>query len=127
MLYFGLGSLLVAIVALGIAFAPEGEQTVLPGPLEAVFPIPNNSVIRQTSVEVDLEVGYEATIYIDNFAIPTNEVSFSDGTNVYRWSPSLVSAVMSEWQPGEHTVRVEWVRITGAPLSGEFEWTFRVQ
>jgi hypothetical protein len=127
MLYLGLGSLLVAIVTLGIAFAPEGEQTVLPDPLEAVFPIPNNSVIRQTSVEVDLAVGYEATVYVDDFAIPPNEMAFSEGTNVYRWSPSPVSAVMSEWEPGEHTIRVEWVRITGAPLSGEFEWTFRVQ
>jgi hypothetical protein len=127
MVYVGLGALVVAVIALGVAFAPEGGQTVLEPPIENVFPIPNNAVIRQTSIEVDLEVGYEATLFIDGFAIPENELSFSEGTNVYRWSPSLASAVMSDWEPGEHTVRVEWTRIIGAPVSGEFEWTFRVQ
>lgn len=117
----------MATVALGIAFAPEGEQTELPSPIEDVFPVPNNSVIRQTSIEVDLEVGYEATIFVDGFALPPNEVAFAEGTNVYRWSPAITSAIMSEWQPGEHTVRVEWTRIVGSPLTGEFEWTFRVQ
>lgn len=126
-LYIGLGALVVAVVSLGIAFAPEGARTELPEPIEAVFPLPNNSVIRQTTVEVDLQIGYEATIFIDGFAVPTNEIAYSDGTNVYRWGPGLTSAMMSEWTPGEHTVRVEWRAITGTPLSGEFEWTFRVQ
>jgi hypothetical protein len=127
LVYIGLGALTVAVIALGFAFAPEGREAVLPPPLEEVFPLPNNSVIRQTTIEIDLEVGYEATVFVDGFAIPPNELSFSEGTSVYRWSPGLNSLLMSEWSPGEHTVRVEWVRITGAPLSGEYEWTFRVQ
>lgn len=126
-LYIGLGALVVAVVSLGIAFAPEGDRTELPEPIEAVFPLPNNSVIRQTTVEVDLQVGYEASIFVDGFAIPANEINFSDGTNVYRWGPTLTSAMMTEWTPGEHTVRVEWRAVTGTPVTGEFEWTFRVQ
>jgi hypothetical protein len=127
MIYLGLGALLVAIVALGIAFAPEGDVTELPPPLEAVLPVPSNSVIRQTSIEVDLEVGHEATIFVDGFALPANEVTFVEATGVYRWAPSVTSTVMTEWTPGEHVVRVEWVRVVGAPLTGSFEWVFRVQ
>jgi hypothetical protein len=124
---FGLGALVVGVVALGIAFAPEGSQTPLPPPIEEVFPLPNNSVIRQTSIEVDLEVGFEAVLFVDGFAIPENELAYADATGVYRWSPGPASLVLQAWEPGEHTIRVEWVRITGAPLRGEFEWTFRVQ
>ena len=127
MIYIGLGALAIAVAAIGFILAPEGRQTPLPAPFEAVFPIPNNAVIRQTSIEVDLEIGYEATILVDGFPIPPSEIALSDGTNTYRWSPSFTSAIMEVWEPGDHTVTVRWVRITGAPLEGEFEWTFRVQ
>lgn len=126
-IYGALAVIAVAIAALGFIFAPEGGVTELKPPIEEVFPLPNNSVIRQTTIEVDLEVGYEATIFVDGFAIPADELSYSDATGTYRWAPSPLSLVMDAWEPGEHTVRVEWIRIIGAPLEGDFEWTFRVQ
>lgn len=126
-IYIGLGGLAIAIAALGFVFAPEGGGTELSPPIEEVFPLPNNSVIRQTTIEVDLEIGHEAVIYVDGFAIPENELAYSEATGVYRWSPGPTSLIMSAWEPGDHTIRVEWMRITGAPLRGEFEWSFRVQ
>ena len=127
MIYGALAALAVVVAALGFVFAPQGGVTELEAPIEGVFPLPNNTVIRQTSVEVDLEVGYEAAIFVDGFALPSNELSYSEATGVYRWAPSLTSAVMSAWEPGEHNVRIEWVRVTGAPLEGTFGWSFRVQ
>jgi hypothetical protein len=127
LIYIGLGALAVAVVALTVAFAPNGTPTELPPPIEDVFPLPNNSVIRQTTVEVDLEVGYEATIWVDGFALPPNEIGYADATGVYRWTPALTSSVMSEWSPGNHTVRVDWLHTIGTPTTGTFEWTFRVQ
>ena len=127
LIYIGLGALVVAVVALGFVFAPTGEDTELPAPFEAVFPEPNSSVIRQTTIDVDLEFGYEAQIFVDGFALPPSEVNYVDATGVYRWSPRPDSAVMQDWQPGEHTVRVEWERIVDAPITGSYEWTFRVQ
>jgi hypothetical protein len=127
MIYLGLAALAVAVVSLGIAFTPEGEVTEIPAPIESVVPAPNGSVIRQTTVEVDLEFGYEATIFVDGFALPENEVTFVEATGVYRWAPGPASTVTAEWEPGEHTVRVEWARVVDSPVTGTFEWSFRVQ
>jgi hypothetical protein len=123
-IYVGLGLLAVAVVALGIAFAQEGDAVELPDPIEAVSPLPGDSVIRQTSVEIDLAVGYVAEIFVDGFPV---EATFVEATGVYSWSPAPNSAVMNEWTPGDHTVRVEWRSISGSPDFGSFEWTFRVQ
>lgn len=125
LIYGGLGLLVVAAIALGLVLTREGDPVELPGPIESVSPPPGASVIRQAVVEVDLEVGYEATITVDGQRIP--DPDFVPGTGVYSWSPQPDSAVMTEWAPGEHVVRVEWMRVTGTPDFGDFEWTFRVQ
>lgn len=127
MIYLGLAALVVAVVTLGVAFAPQGEVADIPAPIESVLPAPGNSVIRQTSIEVDLEYGYEATIYVDGFALPPAEVTFVEATGLRRWAPSPTSAVIPAWEPGDHTVRVEWTAVVGTPVSDSFEWSFRVQ
>jgi hypothetical protein len=124
LIYTGLGLVLVAVVALGLVLSTEGEQIVLPEPLESVSPEPGDLVPPQTGLEIDLEVGYEATILVDGF--PINEATFVEATGVYRWSPGPTSPVISEWSPGEHTIRVVWDTYTGLPDPGSFEWTFRV-
>jgi hypothetical protein len=124
LIYVALGLLAVAAIALGVVFAQDGDPIELSPPLESISPAPGSTVIRQGLVEVDLEVGYAATIYIDGVPIPAP--TFVEATGVYRWSPHPGSPVMTEWAPGEHTVRVEWQRVTGTPQVGAFEWTFRV-
>lgn len=125
LIYVALGLLVVAAVALGIVFTQEGEPVELPGPLESVEPGPGETAIRQAVLEIDLEVAYEADIYVDGFLVP--DAVFVEPTGVYRWQPSPNSPVFTEWTPGEHTVRMVWRRISGAPDFGEFEWTFRIQ
>jgi hypothetical protein len=124
LVYVGLALLAVAAIAVGAAINRDGDPVELPEPLEAIFPTPGDSVIRQASVEVDLAVGYEATIYIDGVPVPNP--SYEPATGVYRWAPSPASPVMTEWTPGSHTVRVEWIRVAGTPAVGHFEWSFRV-
>ncbi len=125
LVYAGLGLLAVAFVALGVAFAREGESIEVPAPLESVSPEPGATTIRQAVVEVDLEIGYEADIFVNGFEVP--DATFVSAIGMYRWSPSPTSVIMESWTPGEHTVRVEWRRITGTPDFGSFEWSFRVQ
>lgn len=123
LVYLGLGLLVVAVIALSVVFARDGVAVEIPPPIEAVRPEPNATIIRQGVVEVDLEVGYEATIFLNGFPItPT----FVEATGVYSWAPSANDPLMTDWTPGQHTVRVEWVKVTGVPESGSFEWTFRV-
>ncbi|CAN5891937.1 hypothetical protein BH23ACT5_BH23ACT5_03770 [soil metagenome] len=123
--YAGLGLLVLAVITLGVVFAREGESVDLPPPLESVSPEPGMTVIRQATVEIRLEFGYEADIFVDGFLVP--DADFTSAIGVYRWAPSPTSVIMDSWTPGEHTVRVEWRRIAGAPDFGSFEWSFRVQ
>lgn len=124
LIYLGLGLVGVAAVVLGFVLATEGDEVVLPEALEGVSPQPGSLVPPQTSIEVDLKVGYEATIFVDGF--PVNNATFVDATGVYRWSPSPTDPVVNEWAPGDHTVRVVWDTYTGLPDPGTFEWSFRV-
>jgi hypothetical protein len=92
---------LAAVVALAVALAPDGVDPELPGPLEGVFPLPGDAVVRQTAIQ-------------------------TDATGLYRWQPNAES-VLPFWEPGDHTVTARWERISGGrPDVGEFTWTFRV-
>ena len=127
MVYVGLGLVVVAALALAVAFGGNGEPTPLPPPIEAITPHPNDSVLAQAILEVDLEAGYRAQIYVDGFLIPENEVAFVEATGVHRWQPRPNSLVILSWSPGEHQVRIVWDSLSGLPRPGEFEWSFRVQ
>jgi hypothetical protein len=127
LVYVGLGLVALAAVLLAIAFGGGGEPTELPAPIESITPQPNDSALTQAILEVDLEPGYQAQIYVNGFLIPENEVSFVEPTGVHRWQPSPDSLVMQTWTPGIHEVRIIWDSLSGLPSPGEFEWTFRVQ
>ncbi len=127
LVYIGLGSLAIAVIALGVVFGRGGEPIELPDPVQSVFPLPNDATLRQAVIEVDMEIGYELTIFVDGFRVPDTEVVFIEGTGVSRWAPSPNGLYLTEWSPGAHTVRIEWSSISGLPDIGSFEWEFRVQ
>lgn len=127
LVYLGLGFLAVAAVVLGIAFGGGGEPIRLPSPIESLTPRPSDRVLSQAVLEVDLEPGYTARIFVDGFEIPATEIVFIEATGVHRWQPSVSSVIFDTWTPGNHTVRVSWDTLSGLPQPGEFIWTFRVQ
>ena len=126
LIYAGLGLTLVAVIALAFGFSPSGEETPLPDPVERVFPLPNDSVIRQAALEIDMEVGYEIAIFVDGVEVPSIEYTVQTGTNLYTWQPRPGRS-MARWTPGLHEVRIEWDRPAGIPDPGSYAWTFRVQ
>lgn len=123
-IYIGLGLVLVAAVAFGIALGGGGDAVALPEPVQAIHPSPGDLVPFQTGIEVDLEIGYSADIYVDGWLV--QDATFVAGTGVYRWSPTPSNPTINEWTPGEHTIRVVYDTVNGLPDPGEFEWTFRV-
>ena len=127
LIYLGLGLLTVATLSICYVFGRGGDPLTLPDPLERVHPNPYDAVPLQSSIEIDLRVGYEARIYVDGYPIPESELSFAEGVGVYRWRPSSRSLIAERWAVGEHTIRVEWEKIYGLPDVGQFTWTFRVQ
>lgn len=123
-IYAGLALVGVAAVIFGVVLAREGDAIELPGPIEAISPEPGSQVPVQTPIEIDLEVGYLANIWVDGW--PVANATFVEPTGVYRWSPGPTSPSITEWTAGEHSVRIVWNTYTGLPDTGTFEWTFRV-
>lgn len=124
MIYLGLGLVAVAAIAFGVAMSQDGDPFTLPDPVEAISPGPGDLVPIQTELYVDMKVGYRADIYVDGWLMA--DTTFVEGTGVYRWAPGPTSPVMTEWTPGEHTVRVTYDTIDGLADPGEVEWSFRV-
>jgi hypothetical protein len=127
LLYVGLGLVVVAAVTLAIAFSGGGKPVVLPEVIESLGPRPGDSALAQTALEVDLQPGFMAQIFIDGFPVPDSEVAYIEATGVHRWQPAPNSLVFDRWSPGEHVVRIRWDTLSGLPQPGEFSWTFRVQ
>ncbi|MBT8165951.1 MAG: hypothetical protein HKO63_10965 [Acidimicrobiia bacterium] len=125
-IYAGLGIALVAVVGLAVAFSPSGTETPLPEPVERIFPLPNDSVIRQTALEIDMQVGYEIVLFVDGFRISPVEIGVQTGTNRYVWEPAP-GRFLETWEPGTHEITIEWDRISGIPDPGSYSWSFRVQ
>lgn len=123
-LYIGLGLVAIAAIAFGLIFYAEGEEQTLPGVLESVSPAQGDLVPLQAIVEIDLEAGYEAVIYVDGWQVA--DATYVEPTAVYRWTPSPSNPTFNEWTPGEHTIRVEWDTSVGMPDPGSYEWSFRV-
>lgn len=124
LIYAGLALVGVAAIALGIVFATEGDPVEFPRALESVSPDPGSLVPLQTTLVIDLDVGYSADIWVDGW--PIDDAVFTRGTGVYRWAPSPSSPVMTEWTAGQHTVRIVWDTYAGLPDPGSYEWSFRV-
>ncbi len=123
-IYVGLGLVIVAVVAFGVALGGSGEPVQLPDPIEAISPAPGDLVTFQTGIEIDMEIGYSADIYVDGWLM--QDTNFVEGTGVYRWAPTPSNPTINEWTPGEHVIRVVYDTVNGLPDPGSFEWSFRV-
>lgn len=125
LIYAGLGAALIAVIALAIAFGGGSDAaSAVPAPIEALTPLPGETVLRQTPIEVDMPVGYRLEMIVDGFLIPAEELTFVAGTGVYSWQPGD-DRLFEEWEPGEHSVRILWNTTAGLTDAGEFTWTFR--
>jgi len=124
LIILSLTGLLIFTIYLGMSFYQQNNESfVLPTPLENIYPLPNDQVPQQISLEVDLPVGYELTLIVDNYIIPENEIQYVEATGVYIWKPR-VNWTFEQWNPGSHLIRISWDTISGLPDYGEYEWTF---
>jgi len=124
LIILSLTGLLIFTIYLGMSFYQQNNESfVLPTPLENIYPLPNDQVPQQVSLEIDLPVGYELTLIVDNYIIPENEIQYVEATGVYIWKPRI-NATFEQWSPGSHLIRISWDTISGLPDYGEYEWTF---
>jgi len=119
-----LTGLLALVITWGISFSQDNsEELVLPNSLENIYPLPYDQVPQQASLEIDLPVGYQLTLIVDNYIIPQSEIQYVEATGVYIWRPGP-NKTFETWNPGKHTVRISWDKITGLPDYSEYEWEF---
>ena len=126
LIYVALTVALALTVVLALRYgSPAGEALDLPSPLENITPGPDEQVVRQAFLQVDMPVGYEIELIVDNFRLPPDEVGYVPGTGVSTWSPGVGRSFL-EWAPGLHEVVVRWDTVAGLPDPGEYSWSFRV-
>ncbi len=117
---------LVGLVVAVLIVNPLGEEAALPRPLEGVFPLPGDTVVRQTAIEVDLPIGYSLELTVDGVTIPQTEIGFTRATGRYLWQPGPTT-LFELWGAGDHEVTIHWERTSGGgPDPGQFTWTFRI-
>jgi len=122
----GSTALLVVRVAFVWMLNPMGTDVALPTPIEGVFPLPGDTVVLQTAIEVDLPIGYSVSLEVDGVLIPQSEVGVTQAVGRYIWQPGPAK-LFEAWGAGEHTVTIRWDRIAGGgPDPGEFTWSFRI-
>ncbi len=126
MIFTVLGLALAGIVIAAIAFAPRGLVSDLPPQVDQIAPSDGATVLRQTGLEIDMQVDYSLEIFLDGVLIPQDEVGFAPATGVYTWRPHP-GGVFEEWASGLHSVLIRWDRIRGLPDPGELRWRFRIQ
>lgn len=125
---FGLGALLVAVVALSVVFWPEGETVEVPESIARLSPGPGDQVPRQVPLLVDLEPGYEVRIFfpIDGVWVEVGPSEIDDGLasdGVFTWTPGIAQT-LSQWNPDQR-VRILVESTTGVLTVDEYEWSFR--
>lgn len=121
-----LGLALAAVIAASLFLFPEGRDVAQPGAIESVSPAPDQTVLRQVDLVIDMRVGYEIEIYVDGRPLPASEVTTTEATGVRTWRPGP-GLTYEEWTPGIHAIQVTYERISGTADVGEFRWVFRVQ
>ena len=104
-----LTGLLALVITWGISFSQDNsEELVLPNSLENIYPLPYDQVPQQASLEIDLPVGYQLTLIVDNYIIPQSEIQYVEATGVYIWRPGP-NKTFETWNPGKHNVRISWI------------------
>ena len=70
-----LGILLFLTISMGINFSSSlNEEMELPDAIESLSPMPGSQVPQQTTIEIDMPVGYEIVLYIDDYRVSDNEI-----------------------------------------------------
>lgn len=123
----GLGLLLVAVVAAAFAFVGgDGSPSGRPDPVESVSPADGSQAPRQQPVVVDMAVGYDVTLSVQDRSsgawvpVPDAETDFEPATGVLTWVPPPDTAAS-----GQLRLRIDYRATTGLPETGSYEWEIR--
>lgn len=113
----------LAAVAVVVHRSNPGPNS-LPVAIQAVEPIAGSTVLAQSSVVVDLAVGYTAEIDINGEPIPEEQLARADALNLIRYSPAP-GKVLERLATRQNCVRVHyWLIAQGPESKTTYTWCF---
>lgn len=140
----------VTLIVLGVIWSRTGRDSLqYPDAIESTSPAPGDrQVLRETSVQVQLDGGYTGRLTIDGVALETINlddylltqgtpepgrqialpagVLYDPGNSKLTFQPSDAAAI-TEFTTGIHNVTVTfWKVIEGERTADSFSWTFEV-
>ncbi len=136
----------VVLIVFGFTTVRTGTEVAgLPEVIELISPQPDDRVLRQTPVSVDLIPGYTGRLVIDDKEPEVVEIEplvdaepgqtatdpvlatrFDPGGNILTFQPAE-GAIIAQFAPGRHRVKVIYWRIDLGPDSARSHtWDFNV-
>ena len=95
------------------------------GPILKLFPCPGDTDLRQGRIGVSLTPGYQADLYVDNTAIPKDQLTVEGSDYYFTPGPGTETGALA---PGRHNARVVYYRDLQDPAQGqEYSWSFDTQ
>jgi len=141
---FAVGIVLVAHAFTSARTGSDAQGVKNPA-IERLIPGPDDLVLRQSEVGIDLATGYTGQLIIDGQALPTEEVvasssptpgtvdrilvtRFDRAENTLLYQPlDVQGAPIKEFDPGRHTITARFWKLTeGEDTAHQYTWAFRV-
>lgn len=122
----GLGSLLVAVMVWAFVYDGGGSGSTLPEAVDSISPGDGAQAPRQQPVTVDMAVGYDVILFVEDRAsgefveVDASTTRFEAATGVLVWTPPIDAA-----PTGRLRLRIEYRATTGLPETGSYEWSIR--
>lgn len=131
--------IVAVLVALGAALAfavaylssQEGDDQIATSGqggefVERLIPARNAQVPRQSTVGIDMAVGWTGTLVVNGTEIPADELSVTEELGLVQFTPGEGRAV-EELRAGQNRVTaIVWPRSEGREGARTVDWTFDV-
>ena len=92
------------------------------GVILKLYPCPGDTDLRQGTIGVDMASGWQADLYLDNNAIPKDQLEITGSS--YYYTPGINGA--PQLTPGAHTARVAYYQtLADEATAQQFAWSFR--
>ncbi len=141
---FAVGIVLVVFAFTSARTGSDAQRIDNPA-IERLIPSPDDLVLRQSEVGIDLAPGYTGQLIIDEHTLPTETVEaaqpapgdtvpiilnvrYDPGDNTLLYQPEDVDgAPIRDFDPGRHTITARfWKADEGEANARQYTWSFRV-
>ena len=117
--------LAVVVSVVGLQSVKDQRATICShGVVTSLVPCPGDTDLRQGAIGVVMANGWQASLTVDNTAIPEDEVVVRGQQFLFTPGPGTITGALT---PGQHSATVSFYPTTLGPSAAQqFSWSFRV-